>query len=475
MSEPDGAGSADDDSADDEELYNPISYEREPFGSELTRPDATASQPPVTRPQVTRPQDVPPLAVPSSPGSSNPGSSNRVPSDPASSANPAPPGAVARRGQGIWPDESWPPRLARQRRPPRWVYVAAVGVTVAAAAAGTASALSGGSPARPAARPALRPSASPLPSPLPPPITLAQARAVLAHHTAAANAANARMDPAALGGFETGSSQALDRSSYTMQRAEGAPSAPEVTPAQARFYIPREGPGYPHWFAVAVSNTAPGGGNHVLDTEYLVFTQSAPGAAWLDADEPYLLGNATAPRIDLDSDGYAAAISANPDGAVPGSAGSGGTGSGSAGSGLAIAPGRLPQATAESLDGSVRGRPSVSGPPNLADTGTEDWGRTQLPSGSAVAAVHTPADYPVLGLRTVGGGALLFYTDTATVSFTSAPGTTFRLSIAGFFDSKQPLSRASLVFTDQFATYDPPRGAGAPRVVADYSGIERRA
>jgi hypothetical protein len=469
MSEPDGAGSADDDSADDDELYNPISYEREPFGSELTRPDATAGQPPpVTRPQVTRPQAIPPQVTPPLAGLSNPGSSNpappanRVPSDPAPPANPLPPGAVARRGQGIWPDESWPPRLARKRRPPRWAYVAAVGVIVAAAAAGTAFALSGGSPARPAAgpeaSPAPRPSAqSPSVPPLPPPVTLAQAQAVLARHTAAANAANARMDPAALGGFETGSSQALDRSSYTMQRAEGAPSAPEVTPAQAQFYIPREGPGYPRWFAVAVSNTAPGGGNHVLDTEYLVFTQSAPGAAWLDANEPYLLGNATAPRIALDSDGYAAAIGASP--------------------GLAIAPARLPQATAEALDGHppVSGQPSVSGPQNLADTGTEDWGQTQLPSGSAVSNVHAPADYPVLGLRTVGGGALLFYTDTATVNFTAAEGTTFRLSIAGFFDSKQPLSRASLVFGDQFATYDPPRGAGAPRVVADYSGIERRA
>ncbi|MBO0821738.1 MAG: hypothetical protein J2P26_12920, partial [Nocardiopsaceae bacterium] len=230
-----------DEDPDDEELYNPISYERDPFGSEATRPDATA------------------------------------------------------RRTGIWPDESWPPRRPPKRRPPRWIIAATAAVVVAAAAAGTAFALAGGSPTRPAAQ---SPSAqSPSVPPLPPPVTVAEARAILTRYTAAANAASARLDTAALDGFETGSSRALDAASFATQRAQGSPPGPAVTPARPTFYIPRQGPGYPHWFAVSVANqtvanqTAGGGDSalntralntRALDTQYLLFTQSAPGVPWLD-------------------------------------------------------------------------------------------------------------------------------------------------------------------------------------------------
>lgn len=411
MSEPDGAGSADygadDYDEDDEELYNPISYEREPFGWEETRPEGN--------------QLDEPAAYPPSPDAPYPPDTLYPP--------------VPRSDGGIWPDESWPPRRRRRPGPPRWLLAAAGAVVVAAGVAGTAFWLAGRPPARPIARPSA-------PPPLPPAVTVAQARAILARHASAANAANSRMDTSALGGFETGSSQALDASSFTAARAENSPPDPAVSPARPRFYIPREGSGYPHWFAVAVSNQSPGVGSRPLDTQYLVFTQSAPGAPWLDAVEPYLLGDATAPRIALDPSGYATA--------VDGSA--------------------LPQATADALNdhGSMRV------PPNLADTGTETWGQTQVPGVSLVTDYHAPADYPVLGLRTVGGGALVFYTDTAAVTFTAAQGKTFRLSIAGFFSQDQPLSEAGLLYLEQFATYDPPRGGGAPQVVADYSGVERK-
>ena len=42
--------------------------------------------------------------------------------------------------------------------------------------------------------------------------------------------------------------------------------------------------------------------------------------------------------------------------------------------------------------------------------------------------------------------------------------------IRPYYDGSAQLTRAALVFFDQFATYDPPRGQGLPRVVADNAG-----
>ena len=49
----------------------------------------------------------------------------------------------------------------------------------------------------------------------------------------------------------------------------------------------------------------------VTSTEYLLFTQSAPGGAWQDAVEPYLLSGAGAPQVAVGADGLATAVSAD--------------------------------------------------------------------------------------------------------------------------------------------------------------------
>ena len=49
----------------------------------------------------------------------------------------------------------------------------------------------------------------------------------------------------------------------------------------------------------------------VTSNEYLLFTQSAPGGAWQDAIEPYLLSGANAPQIAVGADGLATAVSAD--------------------------------------------------------------------------------------------------------------------------------------------------------------------
>ena len=46
-----------------------------------------------------------------------------------------------------------------------------------------------------------------------------------------------------------------------------------------------------------------------------------------------------------------------------------------------------------------------------------------------------------------------------------------RFSGYRFYSASQPLTKATVSYLEQFAAYDPPAGGGAPRVVADYSGI----
>ncbi|HEX6453891.1 MAG TPA: hypothetical protein VF060_31070 [Trebonia sp.] len=135
-----------------------------------------------------------------------------------------------------------------------------------------------------------------------------------------------------------------------------------------------------------------------------------------------------------------------------------------------VDPSKLAQSTADSLDG----HGPVSNPGKLAEYSTVNSWRARLPKGTAVSDQHTQTGYGIIGLRTSDGGALLFYTDAAVVTFTAPRGKTFQMPIPGVYSSKQRLGWAGMRFLDQPATYDPPRGAGNPRVVANYSGIQGR-
>jgi hypothetical protein len=452
MSQPDWGGALPaDDSAGDDDLYNPITYEQEVPAPE---PDAWVAGDPGAGAGVSV------AGVPEAGGPAPTGwaPADWVPSQPAQpeAGAPAADPPFTPRDGGIWPDESWPPRVPRKARRLRWV-IAAAAVVVVAAAAGTAFALNGSpskgrSAAGQSAGASTRPSARvTFPPGMAPPLTLAAAKAVLSRYTAASNTANARMDSGLLGGYETGGSQALDASVYTARRAERARPYPAYAPAGTQFYIPVEPAAYPHWFAVKVTNQALGGKHQGLGTQYLLFSQSGPGAAWKDETEPYLLGGAAVPQVALDASGYATAVSFDEPG-------------------LAVTPSQLAQATADSLDG----HGTVRGPGNLADAAAVSSWRARLPKGSAATDHHTQTGYGIVGLRTADGGALLFYTDAAVVTFTAPHGKTMRLSIPGFFGSGQKLSWAGLRFLDQVATYDPPHAGGNPRVVADYSGIQQK-
>lgn len=373
-----------------------------------------------------------------------------------------PPPGPARRS--AWPDESWPPRVQRPPRRPRrgrrpararWLLPAAF-VAVAAAAAGATMVLLGGHPADRAAGAApsapsvtTGPTAPSAPAAAPGPLTQAQARQVLAAYTSANNNANARMSDALLAGIETGSSYAIDAGIYRVQRAENAAPYPAFGPRQARFYIPSQPAGaYPHWFVVQAVNAGLSGARKVTGTEYLVFTQAAPGGPWRNTVEPYLVSGTAAPPVALGAGGLATPVAA-------------GT------TALAVSPAQVAGLTAASLDGG-HGGPAMPG--NLADRLDQWFWRQRLPSAT-VTDRHAPAGGQVFGLRTSDGGALVFYTDAAELTLTPPAGEAMHLTIPGFYSPGRPLTTAGVRYLEQFATYVPPRGGSGLRVVADYSGI----
>jgi hypothetical protein len=274
------------------------------------------------------------------------------------------------------------------------------------------------------------------------------------------NSANAQRSDALLTTIETGSSYAIDAGLYQVQQAEEVAPYPAFGPLQATYYIPRDEPaGDPRWFVVQVANAFFSSPKKVASTEYLLFTQSAPGGAWQNAIEPYLLSGASAPQIAVGSDGLATAVG-------PGAAS------------VAVTPGQLAAVTAASLDGTGldgtgSGQAAIADPGNLADQGDQRFWQGKI-QGGEVTDTHAPAqgaDGHEFALLTDDGGALVFYTDAATLTITPPAGSMLHLSVPGFYSSNQALSRAEMNYLEQFAAYDPPAGTGAPRIVADYSGI----
>ena len=286
-------------------------------------------------------------------------------------------------------------------------------------------------------------------------LTMAQAQAVLASYTAANNEANAQRSDTRLATIETGSSYALDAALYQAGQAAGTATYPAFGPVSATYFLPRDEPSAgPRWFVVRVANAFTASPAKVNSTEYLLFTEQTAGGPWLDTIEPYLLSGASAPAIEVGADGLATAVS-------PGSAAQ------------AVAPGQLPAVTAGSLDGTVTGPAAVADPGNLADEGDQRLWRKDVPNVN-IAASHAPAsgvNGPEFALATSDGGALVFYTDAASLTITPPAGSVLHVTIPGLYSPSQSVTRAGISYLEQFAAYDPPAGGGAPRIVADYSAI----
>jgi hypothetical protein len=365
------------------------------------------------------------------------------------------------REGGDWPDEDWPPRHRRAGGVrTRWLLPALIVIAGASAAAGLI--LTSGHPAAPpsAARPAP-------PRPVPPastppmaaagPLTMTQAAQVLAGYTSANNTANAQRSDTELAAIETGSSYAVDAGIYRTQQAESAAPYPAFGPQKAQYYIPSE-TSYPRWFVVLVTNADLASPTKTTGMEYLLFTQAAPGAAWKNTVEPYVITGAAPPAVALGAGGLATPVT--------GTQGTGTQGTGTTAS-LAVPAGQIAQVTASSLDGDG----PLPNPGNLADLMDQKFWHDKLPASSVTDAHAPDAGTGVFGLRTTDGGALLFYTDTAELTLTAPAGEAMHLTIPGYYSPGQALTRAGVGYLEQFATYDPPAGSSGPRVVADYSGI----
>jgi hypothetical protein len=389
------------------------------------------------------------------------------------------PAATAREPLEPWPPATYPAELrdedpadwadgATRRGARRWLLPAVVmvaGAAVGAAAVlltsghpGTRGGQGAGGPVAPPAPPSAArstPASAAMAPPAAGPLTMAQAKGVLAGYTTVNNGANAQRSDTLLASVESGSSYAIDAGLYQEQQAAGTAPYPAFGPVQATYYIPRDEPASgPRWFVVQVANAFTSNPEKVTSDEYLLFTQSAPGGAWQDTVEPYLLSGVSAPRITVGADGLATA--ATPDTAS-----------------VAVAPSQLPAATAASLDGAGTGPAAIADPGNLADRGDQKFWQGKI-AGAAVTDTHAAAagaDGPEFALLTSDGGALAFYTDAAEVTITPPPGSALRLTIPGFYSPSQALAQARVSYLEQFAAYDPPAGGGAPRVVADYSGI----
>ena len=499
--EPAGDGWADEDWDDDGTAPYPITYERDDFAALGPEPTAPPQVPWEPWPPAPYPDD------PDIPGT--PGTTVRAPDAPGDTAGGS-------TGTESWPgddaeewqarDGRWRGAARRERRATaapgwpgaelglpaeaaadwagiggshyagrshgsrRWLVLAGIAVTGAAVGAAAVLLTSGhprsqgaGGSAAPPATPGKAPGKTPgAPTTTPSstatgPLTMTQAQIVLAEYTTANNNANAQRSDTLLATIETGSSYAIDAALYQMQQAAGTAPYPAFAPAQATYYLPRDEPSTgPHWFVVQVTNAFSSAPKKVTSTEYLLFTQLAPGGAWQNAIEPYILPGASVPQVAVGADGLATAV-------------------GSDAASVSVAPGQLASATAASLDGtgSGTGQAAIANPGNLADLNDQKLWQDKLPGGQ-VTDSHAPAtgaDGQEFALQTTDGGALVFYTDAADVALTPPAGSALNLTIPGLYSPSQSLSQAGVSYLEQFAAYDPPAGDGTPRVVADYSGI----
>jgi hypothetical protein len=283
------------------------------------------------------------------------------------------------------------------------------------------------------------------------------AERVLANYWRVNNAANQSRSSTLLATIEAGSSYAMDAGTYRMSRVTdpaGSQYAP-FTAENAIYYIPRQPAGvYPRWFAARVTYATLASPQHATGAGYMLFIQDAKDAAWKNILEPYLITAARpAPFIQTDAQGYA--IQAPLTSAAR----------------LAAAPAQIPYLTAESLDGAT---PAVTirNPGNLADLRNQASFQSRLPAGSANIDRHDTAGL-VFALKTVGGGALVFYHLTARLSLAAPPGRTINIRVSGYYSPSQALTSATVDYAEQFAVYLP-AGSAAPAVIADASGITGR-
>jgi hypothetical protein len=304
-------------------------------------------------------------------------------------------------------------------------------------------------------------------------ITTAGAKQVLTQYGAANNRSNELRDASVLAGYEAGSSYQIDAGAYAYHRVTDPANHSYAALSYVRpvFYIPRQ-TGFPAWFAVRVYQQEvhpPTSGSPSTDV-YLLFTRSSASAKWLQVLDPQVLsGSGSAPQVAADPHGSALQV-------APGDAGR-----------LALAPGKLPAADVGYLDAgsapTVPLRPGLptpkaSGPnvtfangkTNLGDLHDQAFFQGLAPGQVDVQDTHATTPDRVYALQTTGGGALVFYDLSATLTISTVYGQLFSLKYSGFISGSQKEANFAVQYREQFAVYEPAGASVEPQVVAENSG-----
>ena len=306
----------------------------------------------------------------------------------------------------------------------------------------------------------------------PPVITTSGAQKVLGEYMAGNNHANQLRDAKVLAGVEAGSSYQIDSGTYTFSRVADPSNHDYSALSYVRptFFIPRQ-TGYPAWFAVLAhqQSVPPKSGSSNADL-YMLFTRASAGAKWLQVLDPFVVSGAgPAPKIATDSHGNALKM-------APADAGR-----------LALAPARLPAADVNYLNAGTRPAlpprpglptPKPSGPAvtfangktNLGALHDQAFFEGQAPGQLLVQVVHATTADPVYALRTAGGGALVFYDLSATMTISTIYGQLFSLKYSGFISGSQHDANFEVNYSEEFVVYEPAGAQAAPQVVAENSG-----
>lgn len=281
----------------------------------------------------------------------------------------------------------------------------------------------------------------------------------MAHYTQVNNEANQQYSDPLLESIEGGSSYTMDSGTYQFIMNESPPYHwPAFGPVRTVYYIPSQSvhAPYPHWFVAEVTDAQLSSPQKQTGTGYIVFSQASAKAPWLDVSEPFLVpGGTPAPKIATNKQGNATAVSPSGDAAA-----------------LSIAPGQIGPMTATAMDN--QGAAAIKLPSNLSkltDQNDVAFWKTRLPAGSTDSLTHQAGSGPVFGLRTTGGGAILFYYLNAQLSLLPPASVGyFYIYISGFYSNDVPLASAQVPYIDQFAAYDPPKGHSGAYITADTSG-----
>lgn len=295
-------------------------------------------------------------------------------------------------------------------------------------------------------------------------ITRGEARKVIDNYVATLNRADKLRNGGTLGTVEADSSLRLGSEAYRYTKVSDPKNhtyAKPVVVAGTTLYIPRRTAGAPWWAAkIAWSKGRPIDG---ATAEFVVFTKA--GSGWVGARRPGALPRVAVPAPLVGARGYTTELGA------------------SQASSLAVQPAQLANQAATYLNQAASPRcprpglcahrtatVTVAGASSLTDMSDLSFWRKQTKGTVGVGDVHSASPDQTYALTTADGGALVWCDVDATLTLVPPGGATMNLQIPSFYTKGHPVTRASVPYVAQLLVYDPPRGKGTARVVADLSG-----